>query len=556
MINSELLDTILLEWSYRLKDGIPDVNDPEKVRVLNQVLAENKLPLYEDGLKGSTDVKEGLVCLFYDSICIDRDATLKYFDAIKDTSKLKEFMVPVYQAAKESTAAARYGIDPVSLVKNIESTITSNQKSEMYIITNAISSANTIYEKAPPQYRKSSMITRGDGFTELRDLAVTYIDMFYNVKMYPDNWCPADVYIPNKESAIDKAASTDNLNIGDNSLNAQFYDSKTKSGNILGVSLKQQDARAGKGTSFTRTVLVKDVKNELPTMGSEDTTKMANSFREAVRHIKTYYATSKGISSSYEKIIKGINTIINLCKVFNINISSVKEFQELSGIKIKTDKQDYLEVHQSKLYPQLIKLADNLNAKLEGKDTVKQVETSFIGSHDKFEKYLKDLKIPGISSNVNSAYVNAIKKANTKTIDYVNVLVKKTATYDLASELIDAWLNENKQINDAFMKISKVKNPFIALTLFAIAQHGSNPTFFKVIGSNTAKLGTMTEFPSNSSIKEVPETQNMTIKDSPERAGFLVTYLLDINGHKYNTTLSFGFSEKQIKVEVEELKEA
>ena len=48
MINPELLDNILLEWSYRLKDGIPDVNDPEKVKVLNQVLAENKLPLYEE----------------------------------------------------------------------------------------------------------------------------------------------------------------------------------------------------------------------------------------------------------------------------------------------------------------------------------------------------------------------------------------------------------------------------------------------------------------------------------------------------------------------------
>ena len=48
MITSELLDSILLEWSYRLKDGIPDVNDPKKVKVLNDVLTEHKLPLYEE----------------------------------------------------------------------------------------------------------------------------------------------------------------------------------------------------------------------------------------------------------------------------------------------------------------------------------------------------------------------------------------------------------------------------------------------------------------------------------------------------------------------------
>lgn len=48
MINSELLDTILLEWSYRLKDGIPDVNDPQKIKILNEILKEHKLPIYEE----------------------------------------------------------------------------------------------------------------------------------------------------------------------------------------------------------------------------------------------------------------------------------------------------------------------------------------------------------------------------------------------------------------------------------------------------------------------------------------------------------------------------
>jgi len=39
----KVIDNILLEWSYRCPDGIVDMNNPEKVKILNEILGEYKL---------------------------------------------------------------------------------------------------------------------------------------------------------------------------------------------------------------------------------------------------------------------------------------------------------------------------------------------------------------------------------------------------------------------------------------------------------------------------------------------------------------------------------
>ena len=37
---TEIIDELINEWSYRLKDGLPDMTDPDKVNVLKQILSE------------------------------------------------------------------------------------------------------------------------------------------------------------------------------------------------------------------------------------------------------------------------------------------------------------------------------------------------------------------------------------------------------------------------------------------------------------------------------------------------------------------------------------
>ena len=39
----KVIDKILLEWSYKCHDGIVDLNDPKKVKILQEILKENNI---------------------------------------------------------------------------------------------------------------------------------------------------------------------------------------------------------------------------------------------------------------------------------------------------------------------------------------------------------------------------------------------------------------------------------------------------------------------------------------------------------------------------------
>jgi hypothetical protein len=53
-----ITDEILLEWSYRCNDGIVDINDPNKVKILFKILAENNIELDEARPKKEKPVEE------------------------------------------------------------------------------------------------------------------------------------------------------------------------------------------------------------------------------------------------------------------------------------------------------------------------------------------------------------------------------------------------------------------------------------------------------------------------------------------------------------------
>ncbi len=66
MIN---LDNILLEWSYRCKDGVVDLNNPEKISILHKILKENNINLIEEVVsidEAAVDIKQQLIDLGYD----------------------------------------------------------------------------------------------------------------------------------------------------------------------------------------------------------------------------------------------------------------------------------------------------------------------------------------------------------------------------------------------------------------------------------------------------------------------------------------------------------
>lgn len=66
MIN---LNNILLEWSYRCKDGVVDLNNSEKIFILQEILKENNINLIEEVVsidEAAVDIKQQLIDLGYD----------------------------------------------------------------------------------------------------------------------------------------------------------------------------------------------------------------------------------------------------------------------------------------------------------------------------------------------------------------------------------------------------------------------------------------------------------------------------------------------------------
>jgi hypothetical protein len=190
----------------------------------------------------------------------------------------------------------------------------------------------------------------------------------------------------------------------------------------------------------------------------------------------------------------------------------------------------------------------SISVKLNSGDKLNDYKDAFIAANDRFEEYLNQVGVKGLESDVNKTYENIIKENDSEEV--VNVLNKKTATYDLASQLIDAWTSENKEVTGPFKSISGITNPFVAITLFAIAQAGLNPIFYKAVGTKTGGTGTYTEFPAKSAVDSKTETEDMKVIDSPTKAGFQLSFTLTLNAHTYKTLLDFTFSSTVIKVEV------
>lgn len=615
MISDEKLDEILLEWSYRLEDGTPNMKDPNKVLVLNEVLRDMGYAQYKEQISetlipevtfnelgNKTSAQEGMVCLFYDAICtdpkiIDAYSSIKPINKKSDKleSELKELktnVAKIVKVLKSVKPGNRYGtgasnVNVPKMISYIEEVLLEPYKlvgnDNFRLVNNQFSAANTIYKesKIPSQVKKPGLVNRGDIFEKIRKHAVDLAKSVHGIAdfAYPDNWCPGDIYLMN-ESDGTAAASAKSININgrgnDKSLNSYFHGSDNKGGKIVAVSLKMEEARAGKATTFLKNVVVKNT-DKLHIHGKTDLTELANKFIVARRRIKKYYADSSFVTQIPTKINTSIADILLAADKLNIkaNAPFAKELSTLfpkqkstyikaraeKGNKIpakkiedefdiKEDKIFILTKYQPIIYKELQKVVDDVYTKLNSKDKLPEYKQKFVESHDKFLAYIESLGIKGVNSNIKEVLKDISDMARE---NQVNVLNKKAGAYDLASELIDTWVFENKQITEPFKSLAGIENPFIALTLFAIAQHGLNPDFYKVIGDDRNSIGSCTEFKANAVVDAKTSTEDMEIVDSPNKAGFQLRYMLTLNGHKYRTTLEFIYSNTTIKIEVTRL---
>lgn len=559
-------DEILTEWSYRLPKGFPTVVDGqfterEEVVILNEILESHELPTINIAQEAAvkiqlstnpTDIKEALVCLFLDAGLTDsniynlyRSVLVKKVDPKEQAKSIKAIGTLLKNVSR--AYGKNYGIPGYAkmgdYVVEALSDIKTN-KAHIVIINNGVAAAEAISQKF--SNIKPGMVHRDDLFEAIRTHAVKLIETNYNIKgYYPDNWCPGDIYVVLDESKAQKALTTNTLNVGANSLNNYFYGTSNTKAPIIAVSLKMQLAQAGKGTTFIKNVVVDGVTKQ-DKIGKDTSNQQIIKFRDLSRRLDKYYFKQDEWKKDPKIFGKVRQAVIQLAKMANITDVPAKNSQ----LKELTR---YLNTNKSTIEKAAKKVSTSLGKSVDTATVFQQAYTRFVNN-------LKSLDIDKVEGDSRS-FLRSIeaknKQENKGKLDAAKVqalLSQKAATYDLASTLIEKWTEKTKKISPAFADyLNKVKNPFVAITMFAIAQHGLNPNFFKAIGTNNATKGTISEFPSNSVVDEKKSVQNLKVVDSPGQAGFYISYLLTINNHTYKTTLVFRFSKDQIRVEVEEL---
>jgi hypothetical protein len=417
-------------------------------------------------------------------------------------------------------------------------------KANIVTINNAVGAATAVIKQF--NQIKPGMVHRDQLFNAIRAHAVKLIESNYGIRGYfPDNWCPGDIYIFLDISKAKKSLESKRLNVGEGSLNSYFYGTTNTRRPIIAISLKMQQAQAGKGTTFIKNVVVDGVTRE-DKMGKDIGNQQIIKLRDISRRLDKYY-----FSSDVWKKDKGVFTKVRQAVIQLSKMTKLPEIPSKSGEVKELTK--YLIANKELIQKATNKVRNALGRSVDTATTFQQAYTRFVNN-------LKSLKIQKVEGNSGS-FLKSIeaknKQENKGKLDAGKMqalLSQKAATYDLASTLVEKWTEKTKKVSPAFADyLDKVKNPFVAITMFAIAQHGLNPNFYKAIGTNNASPGTISEFPSNSTVDEKKSVENLKVVDSPGQAGFYITYLLTINNHTYRTSLVFRFSKDQIRIEVEEL---
>jgi hypothetical protein len=566
------LDAVLREWSYRCDKGYPEMGTPADMLHLQNILEElgiespfpklteapaatkkknptaKQSPATIDGAN-TPELKEGLAIYFTTQPAKILDLAAKKASNPKDTSVL---------TLNSSIVASYYGTKAASLVSKAieylnENSITANN-SRLYL--NAISIARKIQESFGQI--KQERIDRGDLYSSIRKHAVKLISEM-GIAADEDKWCPADIYIYNDSISAKQALQSDTLNADKNSLNAMFGAEFNQKSGIIGISLKEEKAQAGKATSF-RQILTREENypdamklsdlqkstmellynlNILKVNNAKNTPKIKVGYlAEALRII-----TTKKIQGT-ENLLKYL--VASLKTTFNDNIKAAygprggfnkdaarKSFEELGLTELSLD---------SRLLPAVDSFSELV--KSDALTTYKSSRKAFINTLNRL-----NFKVPSTSTNVN--------KLDSET------LYKKSSCYLVAEYLLSGLNAEKLKIPKAYKTIIVQKNAFVAMTAYAVGMGGISPTFFKLVGSSSGTDAHLEPFYGDGFLN-VGDTSSTNIVDTDEYKGFYVTFIADViigagksakKKGSYGVTLDFRYAGDQLNIEVSDLKQ-
>lgn len=561
------IDAILNEWTWRCDKGYPDLNNPEDMYKLQEVLNEMGIELpFElleapisplskkapSNIEGSNtpELKEGLVIFFSTQNPKDIDAALKKCSDPNNTDILK-FSTKINSKfyGTKSSALVSKAIEVLN-----KSSITANN-SKLFL--NALSIAKKIQSEFGVLIAEK--IDRGDLYTKIRMHAVKLVgDMGLNADA--DKWCPADIYIYNNTGAAKQAVQSDDLNIGKSSLNSMFNTEFNSAGGIVGISLKEEKAQAGKATSFKKILTRKDNYPDATALTPQQKLTM-----ELLYNLNIISSTSAKITPALKigyiaeaARILSSNKIDNTESLLKSLINTIRrtfkgDIKRATGTKGGFNKDaarksfadlDISNIIYDKDLVKSIETVDS-NVRKNALDTYKSSRKSFIDTLIRL-----NYKVPAKTPDIN--------KMGSET------LYKKSSCYMIAEYLLSGLNSEQLQIPVAYKSIITQKNAFVALTAYAIGMSGISPTFFKLIGSSSGKDAHLEPFYGDGFLN-VDENTTTEIVDTSEYKGFYVEFIAAVSKSaskkskvmsKYKVTLDFRFAGDQLNIEVSDLKEA
>lgn len=618
-------DFILREWSYRCDKGYPVMGDPSDMLHLQNILeelgVENPFPKITEApvkqtsvttpqkyaavaITNKTALQEGLTCVLYDLItsdmAVDRDLTELQKAAFASLAKkslsidekLIELVVPKIGATLKANYN-RYGAPPGQSKDDPKGSLPPKNLEEwcrwvyytkntdgIETVNNSLAAARTL--KTLPG-ANNAIIIRDKRFEAIRDHATTLAKALNITQLKPDNWCPGDVYLVQNEAIIDNALRTVSLNAtinGVKSLNSYFNRSLSPD-SILAVSLKEQNAQAGKATEFLSKVFSTeyDAKLDAKTMNAVNTdAKSIGKETSAIERYQSYSPTfpnyiskagAKRQKNYKSALLKGdetaldasVNIILKAAGMSPIKFKDLVPYQSPSNVNSKGKKRDAAELKSATefagdkfysdnraIFDKLDKATNIIKQNHSKEDTQTNLQTTFIATRNKFIRHLKEYGVQ-VKSSDSKKFYQEIMKGDAAT----NVLAKKIGVYDLAIKILDKWVTKEMS-NPAYSKLTKLTNPFAALTAFAVAESGINPGFWKVIGSDRGNIGEKHWFDPKAKIAVINDkTSALVLIDSPTAADFKLEYVTSIGKHDYDTKLTFRYSKDQIRIEIEKL---
>jgi len=581
---------VLEEVCYKLPKGFPTIEDGkfvdrDEVVIMNEALQEAGLQTIElpeatrvkrvvvnkpQPIVGNdTSLKEGLVCLMYDAIA---DATFQKLITQTQQNNLMDkqpvdakTISAIYKKLKavHNSNGARYGAtkmaageegeDAASMPKNLSEYVKwayeTNDENAIRTVNNGLSAAISIQSNVG-----RGIIIRDNDFEEIRGRAVELARDMGIPNLKPDNWCPGDVYVLMSGADVDKAKQATKLPL----LN-KFFDRRKK---IVACSLKEEVAQAGKATEFIKNVFAKGEfnapiaqKDKLGTSDNKKTTAL-------VSNIKRYQQYSQGFgkrkqnyvdalidldpSNGNFKVATSINTLLRAVGYDN---AQLKQFRAQIKYAPKMSSTDFYKQNK-KSFQQVDDVIKSVQSTIN--DSKPQLEAQFIKSRNAFIKELSKYGVNvagGSSKDVLKGIYASVKKK-----DPLEVVSKKTATYELATLIMNKWAKRKGETSDAYKKIASVKNPFAALTAFAIAEAGISPSFWKIIGKDTNPIGEAHWFDNSVDVTiKTSKTSKINLTDNYDAAGFQLEYTTLLGTDAYDTRLVFRFADTAIRIEVQRL---